>query len=161
MPGQKTVRGFLGPLLWSSAALGCAAPADRPALVVDVPEPGPHTESPQPPTEAPETTTAPARDPEVERAERESLVRASETVANLRPGIEQCFLAHSSGSKKRRVVVHFIVRISGRATGVTLEPNLGNSALKTCVRRAFRTVRFEPPAQDGMRMSVPLKLDVP
>lgn len=156
MPGQKT----LLCALWLAAS--CAGGVEREALVVHISDPQASARAPLPPHEgAEEPLPAEARDLERERAEREAQVRAAETVANLRPDIERCFLTHQQSPKKRRVVVRFVLRGSGRVGEVALEPNLGDVSLRRCVRGVLKRTRFDGPIADGTRVNVPLELGGP
>jgi hypothetical protein len=110
MLGQKTVSSLLGPPLWTCLVLGCSSAVEPTGLIVEVPEPGRGSQSPLPPEEGADEATLPLRDIDAALPERESLLRATRTVADLRPRIERCFLAHVSGVQRRRVVVHFVLR---------------------------------------------------
>lgn len=93
--------------------------------------------------------------------QRESHARAEATVLKLRHRIEACFAPHLGSLQSRRVVLTFTLQGSGKASAVSVDPNLGVVSLRNCVRDALRTTRFDRPGKDGMRVSVQLDLAGP
>jgi hypothetical protein len=158
MLGQKAFRRLAS---WLLATASCAGAVDPAPLEVQIPETQARSRAPVPPDEGFDQSEQPSPALSAELSEWESRERAEATLKKLRPRIEACFSPHARLLQSRRVVVNFTLRGTGKASSVSVEPNLGVVSLRKCVRDVLGKTRFDRPPRDGLRFSVPLELRGP
>jgi hypothetical protein len=145
-------------LSYSGASCSPAPSAQAPVLI-DIERP--KALSAEAPPASPSSSARPQRTEEDRRregAERDQVVRNSQTVAELRPRLKHCFLSYVPGVQRRRVIVEFEVQRDGSASGLRLDPPFPIVALNSCMQRVLSATHFELGAGEAAQMRVPLRL---